>query len=472
MGIEKQQSLSVVRVMHPCLHLSGVLNFLCFVIGLSLGITVCSNMESFSIDNILATVSSFSLPTPSPLLPVNQEPPQPPPLSLEPPPPPPQQPPPPPPLSVEPPPQQPPPPPSQQPPPPPPLPLEPPPPPPQQPPPPPPLPLEPPPPPPQQPPPPPPLSLEPPPPPPQPLNATLMHNMTDDVLFRQALMVSSRVENSSNGYYVPKVAFLFLTKGLLPLSPLWEKFFRGHEGLYSIYVHPPPSYNESVPQDSVFYGRRITSQPVEWGKHSMIDAERKLLANALLDSSNQRFVLLSESCIPLFNFTTTYNYLINATYSFVNSYDDPGLGGRGRYSPKMLPTITLSDWRKGSQWFEMNRKLATVVVSDTKYYPLFRDYCTPGCFSDEHYIPTLMNSQFPREISNRSITWVDWSRPGKHPGHFGWKAISKQFLEWLRSGHNCTYNGNPTSLCFLFARKFLPDTVGPLLELASTLLQF
>lgn len=59
---------------------------------------------------------------------------------------------------------------------------------------------------------------------------------------------------------VPKVAFMFLTKGPLPLSPLWEKFFKGHEGLYSIYVHAHPDFNESVPEDSVFHGRRIHSQ--------------------------------------------------------------------------------------------------------------------------------------------------------------------------------------------------------------------
>ena len=60
--------------------------------------------------------------------------------------------------------------------------------------------------------------------------------------------------------YVPKVAFMFLAKGSLPLAPLWELFFKGHEGLYSIYVHTHPSYNDSWPPDSVFFGRRIPSQ--------------------------------------------------------------------------------------------------------------------------------------------------------------------------------------------------------------------
>lgn len=61
---------------------------------------------------------------------------------------------------------------------------------------------------------------------------------------------------------VPKVAFLFLTRGPVLLAPLWEKFFKGHEGFYSIYVHSSPSFNQSEaePEGSVFYGRRIPSQ--------------------------------------------------------------------------------------------------------------------------------------------------------------------------------------------------------------------
>lgn len=59
---------------------------------------------------------------------------------------------------------------------------------------------------------------------------------------------------------VPKVAFMFLTKGPIPLAPLWEMFFKDHQGLYNIYVHPHPSYVESWPENSVFYGTRIPSK--------------------------------------------------------------------------------------------------------------------------------------------------------------------------------------------------------------------
>ncbi|XP_062152964.1 glycosyltransferase BC10 [Alnus glutinosa] len=297
------------------------------------------------------------------------------------------------------------------------------------------------------------------------------HNMSDMELLQRASLMVPRPELPTV-LGVPKVAFMFLTKGPLPLAPLWEQFFKGHEGFYSIYVHTHPSFNDSTPEDSVFHGRRIPSQEVYWGTATMIDAERRLLANALLDFSNQRFVLLSESCIPLFNFKTIYSHLMGSKQSFVGCFDDPRKPGRGRYNPKMFPTVTITDWRKGSQWFEVHRELAVHIVSDSKYYSIFKQHCLPPCYVDEHYIPTLVNILFPELNSNRSITWVDWSRGGPHPGKFGWGDITDEFLNRIRFGSTCFHNGNATSMCFLFARKFLPSALEPLLRVTPLLLGF
>lgn len=205
----------------------------------------------------------------------------------------------------------------------------------------------------------------------------------------------------------------------------------------------------------------------------MVDAERRLLANALLDFSNQRFVLLSESCIPLFNFSTIYNYLMNSKLSFLASFDDQRKHGRGRYNPKMSPNITLQDWRKGSQWFELHREVAIRMISDQKYYSIFEEHCHMPCYNDEHYLPTLGHILAPDLIVNKSITWVDWSHVGPHPGRFIRRDITEEFLNHIRFElSNCTYNGNVTSMCFLFARKFVGDTLKPLLQIAPKLLGF
>lgn len=85
-----------------------------------------------------------------------------------------------------------------------------------------------------------------------------LHIMNDTELLWRASFVP-RI-NSYPFVRAPKIAFMFLTKGPLPMAPLWERFFKGHEGLYSIYVHTLPSYNDSFSPASVFYGRQIPSQ--------------------------------------------------------------------------------------------------------------------------------------------------------------------------------------------------------------------
>ncbi|EYU40777.1 hypothetical protein ABFS82_12G075500 [Erythranthe guttata] len=296
------------------------------------------------------------------------------------------------------------------------------------------------------------------------------HTMSDRELMWRASLVPRILDFPFNR--TPKVAFMFLTRGKLPLAPLWEMFFKGNEGLFSIYLHTLPEFTYEPPESSVFYKRRIPSKLVQWGRPSMIDAERRLLANALLDFTNQRFVLLSETCIPLFNFSTIYNYLINSNQSFLSTFDDPRPIGRGRYNKRMGPAISLSDWRKGSQWFEANRELAIAIISDVEYYPIFRNHCLPPCYMDEHYLPTLVNKVCPNLTSNRTVTWTDWSEGGSHPRMFMRNDVTEEFLDRVRSGFNCTYNGEMRSICSLFARKFHPTTLQPLLRIAPKLLGF
>ncbi|CAF2082365.1 unnamed protein product [Brassica rapa] len=299
----------------------------------------------------------------------------------------------------------------------------------------------------------------------------LSHGMSDDELFWRASMVPVKEEYPYER--APKVAFMFLTRGPLPMLPLWEKFFRGNEKYLSVYVHTPPGYDMNVSSGSAFYDRQIPSQKVEWGSPLLTDAEKRLLGNALLDFSNERFILLSESCVPVYNFSTVYSYLINSAYSFVDSYDEPTRYGRGRYSRKMLPDIKLHHWRKGSQWFEVNRKLAIYIISDSKYYSLFKQFCRPACYPDEHYIPTFLNMFHGSVNANRSVTWVDWSIGGPHPATYGADNITEGFLQSIRKNEtDCLYNEEPTSLCFLFARKFAPSALAPLMNLSSTVMGF
>lgn len=88
--------------------------------------------------------------------------------------------------------------------------------------------------------------------------SNLLHEMNDDELFWRASMVPMIEKYPFRR--TPKIAFMFLTRGPLPLAPLWERFFKGNEKLFSIYIHSAPSYEPDFRPSSPFYGRQIPSQ--------------------------------------------------------------------------------------------------------------------------------------------------------------------------------------------------------------------
>ncbi|XP_068642285.1 glycosyltransferase BC10-like [Aristolochia californica] len=280
----------------------------------------------------------------------------------------------------------------------------------------------------------------------------------------------------------PKIAFMFLTPGSLPFEKLWEKFFLGHEDRFSIYIHA--SREKPRHTSPLFVGREIHSEKVVWGKISMVDAEKRLLASALQDIDNQHFILLSDSCIPLHNFDYVYNYLMDTNISFVDCFEDPGPHGTGRYIERMLPEVEKKAFRKGAQWFSMARRHAMVVLTDSLYYTKFKLYCRPGmegrnCYADEHYLPTLFHMVDPQGIANWSVTHVDWSEGKWHPKAYRAQDITFELLKNITSIDEslhvtsdvrkevqlkpCLWNGVKRP-CYLFARKFYPETLEPLLH--------
>lgn len=108
-------------------------------------------------------------------------------------------------------------------------------------------------------------------------------------------------------------------------------------------------------------------QVAEWEMMGMCDAERRLLANALLNLSNEWFILLSGSCFLLQNFNMVYLYTSQSRHSFMGLFDENEPYGWGRYNPNMTPEVNLTEWQKGSQWFEVNCELTVAIIQDSKY---------------------------------------------------------------------------------------------------------
>ena len=288
-----------------------------------------------------------------------------------------------------------------------------------------------------------------------------------------------------------KIAFLFLVRGPLPLRPLWEWFLQGQQERASVYVHASlHNYRLNVSRGSAFWGSQVAGTKVEWGDMNMVRATRRLLASALEDPSNQRFVLVSESCIPIRSFDFIHSYLFAGNRSFLTThpvldqwrYPMPYLFWKGM-DQKLVPP---ENFRKGSQWFALTRQHAVAIVKDETYY---QEFARSGAdIPDESYIQTIIPMLFPASsIEPRSVLYVQWpNSTSPHPRVFRRRDVTASLLQNLQvrrmpvpetvgtrgrmspTGDACKLAGHEVP-CFLFARKFGADALQPLLQMRELL---
>ena len=316
-------------------------------------------------------------------------------------------------------------------------------------------------------------------------------DLADLALFRKATRASSAARTRSTLSRLgtatnpkPKIAFLFLTNSDLSFAPLWEKFFHGNRHLYNIYVHADPSV-KITPPGGVFQGRFIThAKKTERASPALISAARRLLATALLDDPlNSYFALLSQHCVPLHSFRFVYKFLFRNTLrltplketlssspvptyqSFIEILsDEPTLVDRynARGEDVMLPEVPFERFRVGSQFFTLTRKHALLVLRDSKLWRKFRLPClnVDTCYPEEHYFPTLLSMEDPDGCTHYTLTRVNWTASfDGHPHLYTPEEVSAKLLYKLRESNS--------SYSYLFARKFTPDCLLPLMEIAD-----
>ncbi|XP_020595210.1 uncharacterized protein LOC110035319 [Phalaenopsis equestris] len=325
--------------------------------------------------------------------------------------------------------------------------------------------------------------------PPKTLPAIPEPDEADDLaLFRRATLAS--VAAAGGGAAVlrrrlsspPKIAFMFLINSDIAFAPVWELFFRGHERLFNIYVHADPLAELVLPPTKSFRGRFIRAKSTQRASPTLISAARRLLAAALLDDpANAFFALISQHCIPLHSFSYVYNALISDPEvtspagsfhrrhrSFIQIVaDDPFLHNRyiARGDNVMLPEVPFESFRMGSQFFILARRHALLVVRERRLWKKFRMPCLKkmrsSCYPEEHYFPTLLDMQDPEGCSGYTLTRVNWTDSvDGHPHTYLPGEISGDLILDLRQS-NSTYS-------YLFARKFSPDCLKPLLAIAET----
>ena len=104
--------------------------------------------------------------------------------------------------------------------------------------------------------------------------------------------------------------------------------------LFRVYTHAPPSF-PGYPRGSIFRGTMIEDRlSTTWGDHSMVEATRRLLQAALLDGAgggsggiNRKFMLLSESCAPIYHPAVVHQQLLHERLSRIDACAADGSDG-------------------------------------------------------------------------------------------------------------------------------------------------
>lgn len=277
----------------------------------------------------------------------------------------------------------------------------------------------------------------------------------------------------------PKVAFLFLTNSDLTFAPLWERFFAGHAHRFNVYVHADPAATLLLPPTPSFRGRFVAAKPTRRGDPSLIAAARRLLAAALLDdAANAYFALLSQHCVPLRAFPRLYATLFPPTaphHHRLPSYievlaGEPQMPARyvARGDDAMLPEVPFARFRVGSQFFALARRHAVLVVRERRLWRKFREPCLPeaqdACYPEEHYFPTLLDMADPAGVARYTLTSVNWTGSvDGHPHTYAATEVSPRLIADLRRSNSSTHE-------HMFARKFAPDCLAPLMDIADTVI--
>lgn len=131
-----------------------------------------------------------------------------------------------------------------------------------------------------------------------------------------------------------KVALLFLVLDDPHFPEVWDAYLAGNEARASVYIHP------KYPERTTWRRARVIAELREtaWGR--IVEAYLALLAAALADPANAKFVFLSESCVPVKPFAAMHARLTaDRAESFVRPMRVKRYDLEARLPPALLAAL-------------------------------------------------------------------------------------------------------------------------------------
>ena len=233
-----------------------------------------------------------------------------------------------------------------------------------------------------------------------------------------------------------------------------------NQHLFSVYIHAPPSFKGYV-KDSLWNGHLIQNRvKTSWGAHTLVEATRHLMWEAFRDPLNTRFLLLSESDIPLYDPLTMWQQLQAESRSRLDTCKHEKTSP-WRWDPRMETSrMRFHHWRKSPQWIAMLRHHVELVLQEEEVYRKFERHCWSAwdekhsrwhrdCFSDEHYFATLLavyNKDEEGVCEVRGVSYTEWEGKSAHPVSFGARVVDADLFRRAR-GAPLNAVGEPTEPC-------------------------
>ena len=219
-----------------------------------------------------------------------------------------------------------------------------------------------------------------------------------------------------------KIAFLFLTLDNPSFPKIWNSYFRGHVGKYSIYIHP------KYPDNLTWKKKHMISELKEtkWG--FITRAYIELLKKAYKDKDNYKFVTISESCIPIKSFDKFYEDCIGDERSWIKSMKMGPYNYEGRLNlvkTKPRPIHFIKNYAR----FCLNRahcRLLLLRESEGKI-----DFFHNMQVGDEYFLSVL----YPlKNVLDFAVTYDDWEyiHAKKREIKEKQRVLTKNCAEWKK----------------------------------------
>ena len=190
-----------------------------------------------------------------------------------------------------------------------------------------------------------------------------------------------------------KIAFLFLINDMIINHDLWNTFFDDAINKCNVYVRSKKFDVHNIKLDTKY---KIIKSDVKtmWGNSTLVVAEYEMLKYAYDDDiNNDKFILCSESCIPLLSFSEIMNTFVDGISYFDNTRE---------YKRNDMHSENNREIVKVKQWFILDRNHVEYIINN---FERNYEFLFTVSFPDENYFSTILYQIFKNEIVFRPITF-------------------------------------------------------------------